>query len=216
MEKTYRKKTCVDSGKPVGFETMRMAFPGHKGTYLFAFLLSSVLQIQHDSKQGYWILCHMVSSHQRWPKGAVSRGCPLYIYRGPAWQSSFAHSHKSHIRTTEEIWAFFPACLSPFPEQCLNVYGQAAQFECHFHSSAGTHEEVPRVTICLPSNSGKWYADGAIITSLILFIRGISQRILHFKQFIRHHLFACRASRGGGKWRNRQQIVHFEVRALLN
>lgn len=101
-------------------------------------------------------------------------------------------------------------------EQCLNVYSQAAQFVCHFHSRAGTHKKVPQVTICLPSNFGKWYADGAIIISLILFIRGILQHILHFKQFIRHHLFACRESRSSGKWRNGQQIVHFEVYALLN
>lgn len=147
------------------------------------FLLSNVLQIHHDSNQGHGILCHMVSSHQRRPKELSSRGCLLYIYRGPAWQSWVAHSHESHIRTAEDIWACFPACLYE-SRTMSDVYGQAVQFECHFHSRASTHEEVPKVTICLPSNSGKWYADGAIITSLILFVRGISRHILHFKHII--------------------------------
>lgn len=92
MEK-YTKGKHISFRKASMLQNHMKAFPGNH-TYLFAFLLSNVLQIQQDSKQGYWILCHMVSSHQRCPKGVVSRGCPLFIYRGSAWQSLFAHSHK--------------------------------------------------------------------------------------------------------------------------
>lgn len=173
-------------------------------------MLSYVLQIQHDSKQGYWILCHMVSSYQRCPKGHVSRRCPPYIYRGPARQSSFARSHKSHIRTAEETWASFPELLlvnNTLSESIQPGHAIRASFQ---FSSRHAWESTPSNHLFAFFNFSKWYADEVITTSLILFIWGILRHRLPFKQFIKHHLFGCRASRSGGKWRKRQQIVRFE------